>query len=404
MNKQNEILLASQPIYSKHKRLFAYELFFRHAENISAAEYGEEMATTDVLVNMCTGLSDHLDNNHRPVFVNFPADILYSDVSLPIAPENIIIELPAGLQVDKQTLDAVQKFKSEGFRFSLDSYNFAPCYDSLLEVIDYVKVDALAEQNENTQEKFNRVAKRSVVWVAERVETEAQYQKFLDLGFALFQGYFIAEPLQIEGQSLKQKAKICANTLESISHADIDIDKLCQIVAQNPYLATQLLKIINSPACALQRTISSLKEAIIYLGLGTVKNWIIMLSMLHDSSAKEGTGRVVLTRAKACEEYASTTVFTTPEKAFLVGLLSGVNLLFGIDNELFLKHSSLHEEITSAVLLRKGFLGQVLDEIIRTEHAIMQNPSSLKRDDDGFIGSFYLATNWVEKALNSISD
>jgi EAL and modified HD-GYP domain-containing signal transduction protein len=293
-------------------------------------------------------------------------------------------------------------FKAGGYRFSLDQYNFEPESTPLLEVVDYVKVNVLNEEGENTRAKLAKVSGYPVVWVAERVETEQQYLKFHQLGFSLFQGYFLAKPLPVEGHSLKRKAISAAETLNAVSREGVDIDELAEIVTRNPYLAAQLLKIINSPVCVLQRKISSLKEAIVYLGLNAVRNWAIMLTMLNESSVSEGTERLVLTRAKACEEYATTSVFADPEKAFLVGLLSGVSLLFGIDNKLFLKHVSLNEEIISAVLLRKGFLGQILDEIIKTEHAIMQNPGGLKSRDDTFIGSFYVATNWVEQTLNTM--
>ncbi len=402
MQQKPKVLLASQPVYSKNKKLFGYELFFRNCGNVSALDYGEELATNDVLINMCTGLSDHLDVNHRPVFVNFPESILFSGSFLPIPAENIIIELPAGIKTDDETIEALLKFKARGYRFSLDQYNFEPESNPLLEVVDYVKVNVLNEEGENTRAKLANVSGYHVIWIAERVETEQQYLKFHQLGFSLFQGYFLAKPLPVEGHSLKGKAISAAETLNAVSREGIDIDELVEIVTRNPYLAAQLLKIINSPVCALQRKISSLKEAIVYLGLNVVRNWSIMLTMLNESSVSEGTERLVLTRAKACEEYATTSVFADPEKAFLVGLLSGVSLLFGIDNKLFLRHVSLNEDIISAVLLRKGFLGQILDEIIKTEHAIMQNPGGLKGRDDTFIGSFYMATNWVEQALNTM--
>jgi EAL and modified HD-GYP domain-containing signal transduction protein len=125
------------------------------------------------------------------------------------------------------------------------------------------------------------------------------------------------------------------------------------------------------------------------------------MAMLNDAVASSGTVRLVLTRAKACENFAATTIFANPDQAFLTGLLSGVHLLFGVENELFFKQVSLYSEIEIAVLKHSGFLGQILKEVLTAEYSIMQAPAGLADYDNAILSSYLQANDWAEKALNS---
>lgn len=153
---------------------------------------------------------------------------------------------------------------------------------------------------------------------------------------------------------------------------------------------------------SLGREVNSVREAIVYLGLIQVRKWIIMMSMLNDLTASRGTVNLVLTRAKACENYIERSLSVKSDQAFLVGLLSGVHLLFGIDNKLFFEQISLPTVIEEAIFEEEGVLGQALSKILKIEYAIMQNTSEIADQEDIGLSAYCDASTWTEDVLAEV--
>jgi len=401
MNTSLKTLLASQPIYTAERDLFGFELLFRHAENLSASEFGDDLATSDVLLNLCTGISEHFEFFSRPMFINLSENFLNSDAFLPLPPEGTVIDLPRSIKIDADMISAIKKRKEQGFSFALDNFGFESRYQPLLELVDYIKVDVLHECVGKLAVKLAEYQQYQVKWAALRVEKEKQFLDYSDLGFELFQGYFLARPLPVEGHKIRANLHNSIGTINAVNQPDIGIDELTDIVSKDPALAAQILKIVNSPACSLIRTISSIKDAVNYLGLIQVRKWAIMMAMLNDSQTSPGAMRLILTRAKACENYATTSPFANPDHAFLVGLLSGIQLLFGVKNDIFIEKIRLQSDIETAVLTHGGILGQILNEVLRTERSIMVKLSAPPPNCDELYSSYSAATNWSEKVLLS---
>ena len=394
-------LLASQPIYTSDKDLFGFELLFRHDGHLSASEYGADSATEEVLLNLCTGITEQYDLYSRPMFINLSKNLLVSDTFLPLPAEGTIIDLPRSIKPDADVLAAVKRLKNKGFSFALENFNFDPQLHPLVELVDYIKIDVLKETPVTLKRKMAAYKRYPVTWVAVRVEKEQQFIAFRQLGFNLFQGYFLARPLPVQGHLVRGSLHNSAGLINAVSKPELEIEELTKIVAQDPTLATQILKIVNSPACALTRTISSLKDAVTYLGLTEVRKWAIMIAMMNNSKICTGTIRLILTRAKACENYAATSIFANPDQAFLVGLLSGIQLLFGIEIELFMEKVRLQAEIEIAVVTQAGILGQILNDVLRIEQSIMVKYSSLPPQKDVLLYSYASANNWTEQVLSS---
>lgn len=401
INSSVKTLLASQPIYTRDQDLFGFELLFRHETNLSASEFGDDLATSEVLLNLCTGITEQFDLYSRPLFINLAESFLFSEAFLPIPAQGVVLELSPSIQVNDRLIDAIRNWKSLGFHFALDDFNFDPRYRPLLNLVDFLKVNVLDKPPEKVAEKMADFAAYALTWVAERVETEEQFLKYCDLNFTLFQGYFLAKPLHVQGYAIRGKIHNSVAIINEVNKPELEIDELVSAVGKDPNLATQILKIINSPACYLKRNITSLKDAITFLGLVKVRKWAIMMAMLNDAATSSGTVRLVLTRARACENYAATTIFANPDKAFLMGLLSGIHLLFGIENAVFLEQVSLHADIETAILTHGGILGQILNEILHAEYTIMQNPKALTDNNSVILFSYLQASDWAEQALSS---
>jgi len=392
-----KLLLACQPIYTANKDIYGTELLFRHEFFASACEYGEEQATSEVILNLCTGIGDQLNKCSPKMFINLPEKSLYSNGYPPLPPDKVVIELSSSLDFKHKLVDRIKAWKQVGFSFSLDDFNFDERLIPILDHIDYLKVDALDKSLEKNLHKQSTFIRPHIVWAAKRVETEEQYIQFNSMGFRLFQGYFLAKPTEVQGQSIRGKINNSIATINATSLPEIDIEEMVAIVSRDPSLATQLLKIANSPACELLRPIKSIRDAVVFLGIIQVRKWIMMMSMLNDSASSVGAINLVLTRAKACENYAAATLSIRSDQAFLIGLLSGVHLLFGIDVDEFLRQLPLQEEIAKAILTHDGTLGQILKVIKTVEYQVMQQSGTVCEQDAVLLSAYLEAHQWAEQ-------
>lgn len=228
---QVKTLLARQPIYSAQKDLFGFELLFRHELAVSAHEFGEELATSDVLLNLYTGTAQQSELFSRKIFVNLSEGLLLSDAFLPVPPESVIIDLLPTIQINEPLINGIKKWRAAGFSFALDDFDFSPRFQPILDDIQYIKVDALNESIDYIAAKMQNLSNYSLNWIAERVETEAQFDKFKELGFTLFQGYFLAKPLTIQGQSVRGKINNSIAVINAVSQPEIEVAEMTILLA-----------------------------------------------------------------------------------------------------------------------------------------------------------------------------
>ena len=72
----------------------------------------------------------------------------------------------------------------------------------MLEFVDIVKVDLPAVEQRELRQLVRRLRRHPVKVLAEKVETREEFEFCLKLGFDLFQGYFFARPVVLEGASI----------------------------------------------------------------------------------------------------------------------------------------------------------------------------------------------------------
>src|SRR5690554_5274407 len=116
---QQATLLASQPIYNQSGELFAVELLYRSDTGLSALDVGDEFATSELLFNLCTGITKQTEHYQKPVFINVSAEFLLSQRFLPISSDRVVIELVERIQPTPELVDSVRKWRAEGYRFAL---------------------------------------------------------------------------------------------------------------------------------------------------------------------------------------------------------------------------------------------------------------------------------------------
>lgn len=363
-------LLAYQPIYDQRLELIGGELLYRSDTGLTALDVGDQYATSELIFNLCTGITEQFDGFNHPLFINVSADFILSDAFLPLEPSKVIIELVERIEPDSDLIAAIKRWHKKGFRFALDDFEFSFAWEPLMKYCDIIKVDIETKDAASTQKLMNSLKHIKVKWLAERVETEQQFAHYKALGFDLFQGYFLARPETIVGQKISPAAANVGRLIEILFDDDVNIAELTAIVINEPALAIKLLKIANSPFYRGQSEITSMQQAIMRLGLEQLRKWVILIASLEGQSS--AAVQLVLTRANACSEIARQHMQNSADtdKAFLAALLSGVDILLSVDKLEFISQLKLPADIAQAALNYRGATGAIVKMVIQAEQCI----------------------------------
>ncbi len=385
---ENDLLFARQPIFDAKNKLYGYELLYRNIHPNAAVFDDGNKATSELLINYCSGILNDESCPYVKIFINFTRRLILSDYFLPLESSRIVVEILENTKIDSILIDKVKSLKKFGYEFALDDYNFSEEYDQIIPFINYIKIDITRINREKLTHNLEKLNQRVLNHlphrprlVAEKVEQQTQYNFCRDLNFELFQGYFLERPHLVYGKKISNSAETALQVVAKLQEDDLDVDNLCHAVSRDTKLSYKLLKIVNSPLYRIPKKVSSLKEAIIILGIDQVKKWAMALVLSGDNTKSSELFRILFTRARACEIYAIAQNYEEPEKFFTVGLFSSIDAIMFADKKWLIESLELSQDMNDAIIEGKGLKGEVLKFIIALEHNDFSVTNQLSDND-----------------------
>ena len=350
----NSIFLARQPIFDNDLNLFAYELLFRNNQKNESGvdDINGDKATSQVISH--TFLEFGIDRvlGNKPGFINLTRAFLTGELPLPFKTKNIVLEILEEIEVDEDIIKAVKKLSGRGFTIALDDFIYHEDLKALVDVANIIKIDLLALSEQELIEHDNK-----------------------------------ATALQI---------------ISELQTPNISITEIENLVKQDISLSYKLLRCLNSAAFALPKHVNSLKQAVIYLGLDTIRAWATIIAFSNvDSPVSNALLNTALVRAKMAEilaEYFN----CDPEAAFILGLFSPADTLFNKPMEELLSDLPISENLKLALQNSEGPLGNLL-MFVRTHErgslTIIPNSLSIPHINRAYI----TATDWANTSFEIIN-
>ena len=350
----HEVLFARQPIYDRENAIYAFELLYR-GDLLLPLPIQAAKATTEVLVNYCTGLIEDDATLGCPIFLNVDEEFITSNVFLPISPENLVIEVLETVKPTPEVINSLTTLRKQGYKLALDDFIFTPGSEAFFPLMSIIKIDVLDVDISTLKDKLEQFNFSSKTLLAEKVEDEATYKICKELGFELFQGYYLERPTIIEGRNFTGSKQTLLNLVSELSKDDVSIQEVSDLISADPSLVLKILKIINCPFYPFQREITNLREAVIKLGIVVVKQWAIILSLVAGTEQPTELFRTLLVRAKACHLFALIIKQDNAEDYFIIGLFSGLDAVLGIGMHTLLNNINFPSHVTQELLsLDKG--------------------------------------------------
>lgn len=294
------VYLGRQPILDRDGALSAFELLFRAGAGNFAQVTDDVEATAHVIARLVgdMGLSAALGDHAG--YVNVDRTVLMSDIVQLLPPERFVLEILETVTFDEALFRRCRELRRAGFRLALDDVSqVTPRLAELLPCVDIVKIDFLDCTREDLNELIGVVRQHGKVLLAEKVETPEEHDVAMRAGFELFQGYYFAKPQVLTSRRLTPSREALLRLLVLLC-GEPGIVELEAELKRNPSVVMQLLRLLNSSAFGLARTISSLREAIMIVGTRQITRWaqLLLFADGHLHALRSGPWRSCVAHAR----------------------------------------------------------------------------------------------------------
>ncbi len=346
-------ILARQPIFDKAKRVRGYELLFRHAPDAQSALMSDEnLATMKVVADayVCLGASLFKD---PVVMVNFSASSILQHAPYALPPGHAVVELSGAAPETPELLESLARLKRDGYLICLDDAVSPDPDGALLPLADFIKIDVLRRSREELSQTVERLASSGARLLAKRVETAKLFDMAVSLGFSWFQGFFFQKPEIMPGRKLPSNQITRLKLFRLIEDADVDLEKLAEVIQADVSISYRLLTLLNSAAFALPVKIRSIQRGIILLGLKQLRNWLRVV-IFTDMAPKGKTRELSISsvvRGKFLENTAKAHDKSQDmgSALFLLGLFSLLDALLDLPMERIAGSLPLDDDVKIAL-------------------------------------------------------
>jgi len=400
-----EVLVGRQPIYNERLDVVAFELLFRGAASQTTASFTDgDKATSQVILN--TFLEIGLDNivGQLPAFINLTRAFLVGHQQLPMQKDRVVLEVLENIEVDEEILSALRSLAERGYTIALDDFVYEHRYSELVDIAHIVKIDVLALGRETLREHVRLLQKHDVRLLAEKVETQEDFEYCRSLGFDYYQGFFFSKPKTISGQRLPTNRLAVLQVLAMLQDPESDVAKLDREITKDVSLSYKLLRYVNSSYFALPTKIDSIHRALILLGVDNIRNWVSLIALSGINDKPNYLILDAMVRAKMFELLAEAAKRPDRERYFTVGLFSLLDALLDLPMDDILRSLPLSEEIGQALLGQQGDLGKALRCVLNYEHSDWEALTYAALDIHTIKETYLRAIAWAREAIMGLAD
>ena len=327
---------------------------------------------------MVAFLSENSDRifKDRKTFMTFTPTLLFRNTPKIFDKDKVVIQIGDNIIIHALAGILISKYRDEGYSFAINDFQFTPKYFSILEHADYIKMDISNKMDEEQMRSVSNVVDMAhgfqKKFIATGVNSREVYDCALKLEVDYVEGNYISDRMTAKTGKMEFMQGNLYQLIVEITKDELDIGELEEIITRDASLTYALLKMANSPYFAVHQETTSVRQALIRVGINQLKQWIYLLSF---EDKQENSSEEVLKTSFMRANFASALVKKLRQfpinssDAYLMGMFSTLEYMIDASIEDILFEIPIIEEVKNALISKEGPAGRLYELILCYENA-----------------------------------
>lgn len=361
--------IVRQAIVNGNQESFGYEILY--TDNSFSADPADDASAANAIENFLSSMDSERFLDGKVAFLTFTPNLLEKGIPKMFKTNKLVIQIEDSLITNPMSQNLITKYKRSGYKIAVVDFEFAPRFFGILDMVDYIKVDF--SKNTDSAENIIRIGQSfGKKIIAYNVENQAAYDRASSLGCTYFQGTFVSEKTPTTVRKMNYLQSNFFLLMVAVTKDEPNVDEIESIISRDVSLTFSLLRLVNSAYFALRNKARSVKQALVILGLGQLKQWIYLLSFKQDDgSMPDELIKISFLRATFASELVeySQDMPISKSEAYLLGMFSTLGKLMGVPLEDALEQLPISDDIKLALLRKEGRPGSLYKLILAYEKA-----------------------------------
>jgi len=402
------VFVARQAILNRNQNVVAYELLFRDSPENCFPGVSDGQATARLIMENQLNLGTRHITSGKKALINIGPESLKLDLCEFLPCKDVVIELLETIEPTDDTYELCRKLFHSNYKLALDDFVYSPQWERFLKLVNLIKFDIRLTPLDEIPLVVNKLKKhKNIKLLAEKIETDEEYKLARQMGFDYFQGYYFARPAMIEQKDIHYNYGLVIAIYSEVMKTDPDVKVITGLFELDAALAYKLLRLLNSGVFPLQSQISSLKQALVYLGQARLKKFVSLIVTAHTARTKPiELMQMCVIRARFCELIASKVAKQVQGEAFFTGLFSLLDAILDKPMDLLVDKLPFPDEIKVALTGEKNDLYYILETVKAYETGswwALEKAVSLINLDSAFLPKLYKqAVKWADSYKDNI--
>ncbi len=371
-----EKYIVRQPIKNASSKVVGYEILY-HGENQAygsdeAAATASDFAAADTVYNF---LLQNAERSLRGLhFMTFTSTLLMKRAPNLFKKEELVIQIDDSVLIHPFAMRFVQQYGKEGYKIAVNEFQFSPRYLGIMGDIDYIKLNFQHIQDASLRHILELARSMGKKCIATGIDTKELYSKAISMGVDALQGSYVAQKMATKAHTSGYLQSNFFRLMIAVVQDEPNLEEIEEIISMDATLTYGLLRVANSAYFSTSR-VTTIRQAIMTLGIGQLKQWIYLLSASNaenqiDPGAEEFL-KLSFMRGSFCSElikYAQNMPISRSD-AYLMGMFSTLDYLIDAPLEEILASVPVAEPIKAALLNHEGRCGVLYDLVVCYERA-----------------------------------
>ncbi len=376
-----------QPIKAlKEDRIIGYEVLFQ--KDYDALYNSTDVAAADTIAGFLMQNTERIFQD-KLTFVTFTPSLLFRNMPKIFDKDKLIIQIEDHVMIHPLSPAIIKRYRTEGYIFAINDFQFSPKYFTMLDYVTYIKVDISSKHEGRERTSLNNLINTMKGFdkkcIATGVNTKEDYELAMEVGADYAEGSYVAEAMAKKVKRMEFLEGNFFQLVVEVSKDEPDIEQIEKVISHDAALSYALLKIVNSAYFALRRRVSSIRQALVTMGISQLKQWVYLLSFnseFENDESREAMMKLSFLRAN----YAmvlSDNIKDLPiirSEVYMMGMFSTLQYMIDAPLEEILEEVPVAQEIKDALLKQEGICGALYKLILSYENADWKAVKSLSNE------------------------